>query len=368
MAMDFSRTQSKAMVDNVMKKVDDTELDNKKRDIPVELIDLNIDNEDIFGYEEIEHLAERIAENGFYGAIEVYAKKDGRYEISSGHRRFLACKLNGMKKIPCIVSAYVDDVEKAKHLIEGNIHNRKMTPYRWAKAIAYYDEHVLAPFKKEKHGTNYNNRAELAKVFNMSESAIKRYKLILKLIPELQDLTNDDNFPYTNIIELSKFTEKEQRAIYNDLLNISGEDGIKSISKAVVDQVANKYVKDKTDARSDKPIGLKSPAVTTREIETLPEDDTVITFSYHTEDTETEDDIAPLTSVYNEDADVSYIPRAVEDNYPPNSADVANNNYEQIIYHLQCISNLRIDASSWNKEDKQIVLDELQQLMDAFRS
>ena len=37
------------MVDNVMKKVDNTELDNKKMEISLDQIDVNPDNEDIFG-------------------------------------------------------------------------------------------------------------------------------------------------------------------------------------------------------------------------------------------------------------------------------------------------------------------------------
>ena len=61
-------------------------MNKKYKEIPVELIDENPDNEQIFGYEDVDYLAESIQENGFGGAIEVYELANGRYEISSGHR------------------------------------------------------------------------------------------------------------------------------------------------------------------------------------------------------------------------------------------------------------------------------------------
>ena len=60
--MDFSKTSSKKMVNTVLKKADETQMDNKKRDIDIDLIDPNPDNEDIFGLDDIDYLAENIKE------------------------------------------------------------------------------------------------------------------------------------------------------------------------------------------------------------------------------------------------------------------------------------------------------------------
>lgn len=371
MAMDFSKTHSKAMVDNVMKKVDDTELDNLKRDIPIDLIDINSANEEIFGHEEIEHLAERIKANGFFGAIEVYAKKDGRYEISAGHRRYLACKLNGMKKIPCIISADVNDRDKAIHLIESNIHNRTMTPYRWAKAIKYYEDEVIAPMKKERYGTNFNARTEIAKVFNMSESMVKRYKQILRLIPELQELTKDANFPYSNIIEIGRLSEKEQREVYYDLLDIS-ENEIKSVSKTIVDQILNKYLnKSSEDGRKDKQLGLRNSSLYPKEIQVPDTDEDDIspnTAPEQTPESMNDEDIVPLANnmVYEEPDETPV--------YEPVKGDLSedrpqkkelNRDYDQIIYYIQCVDNLGT-RENLTKEDKKVIRDRLQKLLEKF--
>ena len=141
-SLDFKKNTK--MVTQVMKKSSD-DLNNKKRDIPMDQIDMNPDNEEIFGLDDIDYLAENIDEDGFQGAIEVYALDNGRYEICSGHRRFLAMKQLGKDMIPCIVTENVDDVTKAKRLVKSNILNRKMSPLKWAKTLAYYEKNCLVP-------------------------------------------------------------------------------------------------------------------------------------------------------------------------------------------------------------------------------
>ena len=104
-----------------------------KKDIDMDLIDFHPDNEEIFGHDDIDYLAEEMNEEGFSGVIEVYEKVNGRYEISSGHRRYLAAKANNMTSIPSIVYPDTDEVTKSKRVIMKNIHNRRMTPLKWAK-------------------------------------------------------------------------------------------------------------------------------------------------------------------------------------------------------------------------------------------
>ena len=112
--LNFDDDNSAKLVNKVIKKVEE-DMDNKKRDIEIDLIDMNNDNESVFGLDDIDYLAENIKEDGFSGAIAVYALDNGRYEISSGHRRYLAAKQLGMKTIPAIVSENVDDITKAKN-------------------------------------------------------------------------------------------------------------------------------------------------------------------------------------------------------------------------------------------------------------
>lgn len=52
-------------------------------------------------------LADNIKANGLINPITV-RPKDGRFEVVAGHRRFTACKLNGMVRIKCVVRELTD--------------------------------------------------------------------------------------------------------------------------------------------------------------------------------------------------------------------------------------------------------------------
>lgn len=395
MALNFKSTASKKMVDNVMKKVDETELDNKKRDIPLDQIDLNPDNEGIFGYADVEHLASRIKENGFYGAIDVYAKKDGRYEISSGHRRYLACKSLGMETIPCIVSAEVNDVEKAKHLIEGNIHNRVMTPYMMAKAIKYYDDNVVSKVKKElKKETGLFKRQYIAEIFNISETSVQRFLTILKLIPEFQALTNTPNMPYTNIIDLANFPEDIQRDIYNQLKELAGDNGIESLSKTIINQVANQYnrVKKEDDKRSDKgavaEIDRRVTFIEDENYESHPDSEEAVTAGSEEKDKEeiiindnnlteneyvpfndniaADDDIISTESVLMEEEDmvIGEPSPDLAEQKPVVKREPSEGTYLKVKYYVQLIEDVGNTFENWTKDDRREIKKRLERLLE----
>lgn len=370
MALDFNKTQSKAMVDNVMKKVDDTELDNKKRDIPLDLIDLNPDNEEIFGYEDIEHLAARISENGFYGAIDVYAKKDGRYEISSGHRRYLACKSLGWKTIPCIISADVNDVDKAKHLIEGNIHNRVMTPYKTAKALEYYDIHVISLNKKELRGTGFDRQKVLAEVFNISRTSVGRYLAILKLIPELQKLTNEKNAPYNNIIGLSVLSKEDQLNVYHELEKIAGEDGINSLSKTLIEQVAYRYKHknedDKRHTKEIKPEVKKEPNNKSEEIENEEivyhdaSDNSMIDYG----DDEDNEDVKVQSNINMQEHEKANSHSDEMTKWKEDSGRASDNSFLKMSYYIKLMEDPNISFDDWTPENRVSLKLRLQKIVD----
>jgi len=247
MALDFDKANSKKLVNKVMKQIETTETDNIKRDINIDLIDENKDNEYIFGMDDIEYLQQLIEEDGFNGAIEVYAKSDGRYEISSGHRRLAAMKKKGETKIPCIISSNVNDVTKAKRLIDSNIANRKMTPLRWGRALDYYAENVIK--EAQKHDKTIQVRKELAKHFNMSEASVHRYRSLLKLIPEFQKCADTPNFPFHNFLPITKLSNEQQKEIYNALtIELSKKEyseeevGMASFSAVYIQQIINKIL------------------------------------------------------------------------------------------------------------------------------
>lgn len=176
--------------------------------VDIDQLDENPDNQEIFNMDEIELLARSIKDNGFTGAIEVFKKPDGRYEISSGHRRVRAMKLLKRDKVPCLVTMMPDDVVRAKKLLDSNITNRKLHPLDYARSIDYYVENILVP-----SGFEGNVEDKCAEYFNISKSAVYKYRSLNKMIPELQKLADNPNVPFTGLVSAHRLSEEGQKEL-----------------------------------------------------------------------------------------------------------------------------------------------------------
>lgn len=186
--------------------------------ISTDLIDENPDNAKIFNMDKMDVLVNSMKTDGFGGAIDVFKKPDGRYEISSGHRRYRAAKIIGLEQIPCFVNPMQGNVARARKLVLSNIANRDMTPLDTARSIEYYVDNVLIPTGHTKPG---DISKELVSTFGGSVSSIKRYRGLLKLIPELQELANDERFPYSAFESAPRLSEGAQKKLASELKEFS---------------------------------------------------------------------------------------------------------------------------------------------------
>lgn len=66
----------------------------------------------------IEELAASISRVGLINALSVYPQ-DGRYEIAAGHRRYLACRMAGLKEVRCVVYSDEETARTAVMLHEN---------------------------------------------------------------------------------------------------------------------------------------------------------------------------------------------------------------------------------------------------------
>lgn len=84
--------------------------------------------------EEMERLAESIAENGVLVPLTVRASGAERYELVSGHRRKRAAELAGLASVPCIVRDMGDD-EAVIAMVDSNLQREAILPSE--RAFAY---------------------------------------------------------------------------------------------------------------------------------------------------------------------------------------------------------------------------------------
>lgn len=222
--------------------------------IAIDQIEPNPLNKELFAMTDIEHLANIIKEEGFTTPIEVYKKANGKYEISSGHRRYEACKLLKYKEVQCyVLSSFKNENDKNRKLISSNIASRKLSPLEMANAIKLYKE-IL---KSEKF--KGNTREKVAEYFGISESNVYRYECLLKLIPELQEFCKKPQFPYSSLRQAASLSKAEQKELYEELLrteasklqNLSDPDDIIDevdkdeiiFSRTRVEQIINSKIK-----------------------------------------------------------------------------------------------------------------------------
>lgn len=187
----------------------------KVENIDISLIDENPDNEQVFNMDDIERLKRSIKESGLGSPIIVFKKPDGRYEISSGHRRVRALRELGAETVPCLVNQMPDDVIRAKKLLESNITNRTLKPLDYAHAIDYYIECVLKP-------QGYSGRIDdaCADFFGISTSSVYKLRSLLKMTPELQEAADDPRIPYTALVSAHRLSPEMQSVLAKKLKSL----------------------------------------------------------------------------------------------------------------------------------------------------
>lgn len=224
--------------------------EKKSKDDTVKMIkidDLIEDDENfvLFSKKNISALAESIEENGIMEPLRAYAMPDGKYLLQSGHRRRLAAKEIGLETVPVIILPWIDDkMIRRRLLIESNLHNRQYSPLELARIIEGYTDTFSAKKKKDMYES-------LGKIFNMSESSLRRHLSLLELIPELQEKANSpEKYSIKGLCEAGNMS-KDQQIEFNALIDKFMEHN-DEISQAALIQFAREVKKETKSAKGRK--------------------------------------------------------------------------------------------------------------------
>ena len=145
----------------------------------MEIKEINLDDIDISefntrkdlgaGTEEasLDDLANSIREKGLLSPIMV-RKKNGKYDLVAGQRRFLACKKIGLQTIHSIIRDDLDDTDATIISLIENVQRADMNPLDKAKAYKIIYE-------------KYKDYKKVAKETGVSVSTIKKYLTLLNL-------------------------------------------------------------------------------------------------------------------------------------------------------------------------------------------
>lgn len=204
-------------------------------------------NVQYYGDIEVQGLVEIIKQRGFQGVILAYPLND-KYMIESGHRRRLAGRLAGLKEFPVYVTdAPEHEWEKTLRLLGANDHDRKESPMMLARvADGYYNAHESEiKYKKE------NNLLEpgaitsiidlVAMDMEKDSASISRYRALLKLIPQLQEMADQETVSWSALAQAATLENLYQEDLYQAIYNKLQTEGKDSVKRAWIEGMIKKF-------------------------------------------------------------------------------------------------------------------------------
>lgn len=199
-----------------------------------------------FKEEALQELADSIKEIGIIQPV-IVEKKNGKYEIVAGERRYRASKLAGLKKIPVIEKSFSEEEKYEIALIE-NIQREDLSPIEEAKAYLQLIN-------------NYNLSQEaLSKKLGKKRSTIANSLRLLKMPQDMQNALNNGEISAGHARSiLSVVNPADQRILFNRILTggLSVRESEKQSSEL------NKGIRLKSDSskKDDKLLKKKNPDV-----------------------------------------------------------------------------------------------------------
>ena len=220
--------------------------------------------------------------------------------IVSGHQRVRACRELGILEIPCRITHYPDEDKKTgnlkddliiEDLISTNIIQRgigNVNPMKMAKCIVELEKiYGINHGGDRKSSLNNSNliktQKEFAHELGMDQSQLINYKKLLKLIPELQELVENDSLsPTIGYKVFAKLTKEQQESIIDEfgkeyISNLTQKKAHELIKEKVQLELENKELQNKLSQSEKLQQKIKEMEVELLErpeieIETIPED------------------------------------------------------------------------------------------------
>lgn len=193
--------------------------------------------------------------------------------IVSGHQRVRACEEMGILEIPCRITHYPDYDEKfnrtkddmiLEDLISTNIMQRgvgNVNPMKMARCIMELER--IKGVRQGSANEKGNNRigdgqndhhqtvsqSDLANEIGLKPRQIRRYKELLKLIPELQDMVENESIKASVGYNVwARMSQEEQEKFFNDI----SREKIKTLTQKATKEYIDKINSLEEDLENEK--------------------------------------------------------------------------------------------------------------------
>ena len=190
--------------------------------------------------EAMKETAESVKDVGVLTPAIVRPRKEGGYEIISGHRRKRACEMAGLTAMPALVRD-MDDNMAVITMVDSNLQRENVLPSERAQAYKMKMEAIKRRVgrhskENEKNGSQVGNHFSgkksldiIAEEAGTSRMQIQRYIRLTELSPPLLQMVDDKRIALTPAVEISYLKPEEQALLVE---TIESEQATPSLSQA----------------------------------------------------------------------------------------------------------------------------------------
>lgn len=208
--------------DAYAEKVDQMDPDEKIVEIAIER--LRVFENHPFRVEmdsQMKNLQDSIKKYGIITRVIVRPRKEGYYEIISGHRRIFAAEKLGYRKVPTIIR-YMTDDQAVIAMVDSNLQRERIQPSE--KAFAYkmkYDVLKRKSGRRKADHVDHNSGKKGLEIISEetgdSPKQVQRYIKMADLIPELLEKVDDGSMGFTPAVQIAYLKKKEQKDVLDDM-------------------------------------------------------------------------------------------------------------------------------------------------------
>ncbi len=182
----------------------------------------------------LDDMVESIKEHGVLIPVIVQKITDG-YEMLSGHNRWSAAKIAGIKEIPAIIKDNLTEREAYVYVIETNMLQRSfddLLPSEKAAVLAERYEKVMCQGRRKDileeiamlngvdmpetcghHVHKSKSRDSIGEYYGMTGRNIARYMRLNQTTDQIKEMVDDGVMAMVTAVELSYLSEEEQKQV-----------------------------------------------------------------------------------------------------------------------------------------------------------
>ncbi len=164
-------------------------------------------------------------------------REGGGYELIAGHRRKRACELAGLETMPVIVRDMDRDAAIIV-MVDSNLQRENILPIEKAQALKMKVEAIKRragrPAKGAENNSpnisaNFRSDDEIGAEMGVSGDTVRNMISLTQLVPELQEMVNDQRIKLTPAYQLAALKPEEQALLVETM---ESEQATPSLSQA----------------------------------------------------------------------------------------------------------------------------------------